>query len=183
MTQIWETIMRFTPAACVAALILTGVSSAVFAEKPIPVVINPIAQDMIADAQKLAKAGDRNKAADLLETALAVDPRASAAYTGLAELAKADGMPGKAISYYGEAIALNPDDRRAIAGQGVIFAERGAKEKAALNLKELRRLCRWGCAEMKVLKQAISKGMIAETQSVEAITPQPIITETAPKTP
>lgn len=175
--------MRFTPAACAAALILVGVSSAGLAEKTAPIVVNPLALEMIADAQAKVKAGDRNGAADLLETALAVDPQAAGAYTALAELAKVDGMPGKAISYYGEAIALNPNDRRAIAGQGVIFAERGAKDKAQLNLGELRRLCRWGCAEISLLKKAITKGALVEAQSVEAVIPQPIVTETAPKAP
>ena len=172
--------MRFTPFACGAAAILSLVSSAGFAEKPAPVVIKPLAVEMVRDAQTLAKAGDRNGATDLLETALAVDPRAADAFIALAQLARDDGMSGKAIGYYAEALALNPNDKRALSGQGLVLLERGAKQKATDNLAKLGTLCRFGCAELSMLKRAIRKDQTAQAQPVDAIKPLPYETEPAP---
>ncbi len=172
--------MRFTPVAIGAALILSIVSAAGFAEKPVPVIINPLAIDMVRDAQALAKTGDRNAATDLLETALAVDPRSGDAYIALAELAKADGMTGKAIGYYQEALSLNPENKRALSGQGMVLIERGAKEKAAANLAKLRDVCRGGCVELTVLKRALREDQQAQAKPVKDVTPLPYESEPAP---
>jgi tetratricopeptide (TPR) repeat protein len=181
--EVRELIVRFFPIAAGAALILTSVSSAAFAEKPLPVIIDPVAVDLMAQAAKLSKSGDTSTAEALLETALAVDPRAAAAYIALADIAQKTGLSGKAIGYYDDALELQPDNRMALAGQGIVYAQRGAIAKATENRDRLRSVCRRGCAALSQVQRAIKAGPVAEVKSVEAIMPKPAITEIPPAKP
>mgnify|MGYP002653962790 CR=1 FL=1 len=85
--------------------------------------------------------GDHQVAIDHFETALAIDPMNGRAYIGLARVAQAQGLQGKAVRYYREALGLDPNDLIALEGQGQALAARGATARAQVNLARIRKLC------------------------------------------
>jgi tetratricopeptide (TPR) repeat protein len=108
-------------------------------------------------------------AADSYEAALAADPRNRAAYVGLARVAEAQGLPGKAIRLYREALQIEPNDLVALEGQSVALARRGAIERAKANLERIRVLCAQPCASAARVSAAIARG------------PDPVVTADASK--
>jgi Tfp pilus assembly protein PilF len=103
----------------------------------------------------LAKA-QYSEAADLYETALVLDPKNRGAFIGLAKVAKAQGLPGKAVRFYREALQLEPNDLAALEGQGEALVQRGAKAAAQANLDRIRLLCKAECAPAKRLAAVIA---------------------------
>ena len=149
--------MRFTAVAAAAGLLLLSVSTSLSAQR---------ADDQI-DAKSLAllqqgkaarAAGNLEGATDLLETAVAVDPRNRAAFVELAQVAEGRGLPGKAIRLYREALTLEPNDPAALAGQGQALVMKGAVAQARANLARIRTLCKGQCAPATTLAAAIAKG-------------------------
>lgn len=102
--------------------------------------------------------GKFNEAADLLEAALAVDPRNRAAFVALARVAEKQKLYGKAIRLTNKALLLEPNDPSAIAVQGEAMVELGATARAQANLEKLKTLCRKGCAPLTELSAAIGRG-------------------------
>ena len=92
--------------------------------------IDPRSTALVEQARAQSAAGRHNEAIDLLETALAVDPRNRGAYIALGRVAQAQRLPGKAVRYYADALRLEPNDVNALAGQGEAFVQRGAVERA-----------------------------------------------------
>jgi Tfp pilus assembly protein PilF len=125
--------MRFVPPALAAALGLAALSTAVQGQKP-DTQVDPRSVTIVAQARAAQSAGNLEQANDLLETALAVDPKNRAAFLALADIAKAQGLPGKAIRFYREALELEPNDVAALAGQGDALVQKGAVVKAQENL-------------------------------------------------
>lgn len=148
--------MRYSSLAIAAALALMTVSTALHSQRPDDQ-IDPRSLQLLAAARTAQAAGDFEGAADSLETALAVDPRNRAAFVLLGDVARAQGLPGKAIRYYREALALEPNDLAALKGQGEALLARGAIERARLNLAKIRKLCVKGCAEATQLAAAITR--------------------------
>ena len=69
-----------------------------------------------ARERKAARAaGDLDTANGLIESALAVDPRNGAAYVAMARAVKTQGLEGKAVGFYKEALELEPNDQIALA--------------------------------------------------------------------
>jgi len=132
--------MRLTPVALSVALALATMASAGFSQRPDDV-IDQRSTALVQEAQSQTAASRYNEAIDLLETALAVDPRNSAAYVALGRVAQAQRLPGKAIGYYADALRIEPNDQAALAGQGEAYVQRGAVERARANLTRLRTLC------------------------------------------
>ena len=148
--------MRISLVSAAAALALLSVSTSLNAQR---------ADDQI-DARSVAllergkaarAAGDLDTANGLIESALAVDPRNRAGYLALAEIARAQGLPGKAIRFYREALTLEPNDQAALRGQGEAMVQKGAVERARENLARLKTLC-GNCADATQLAAAIAKG-------------------------
>lgn len=148
--------MRISLVSAAAALALLSVSTSINAQR---------ADDQI-DARSVAllergkaarAAGDLDTANGLIESALAVDPRNRPAYLALAEIARAQGLPGKAIRFYREALTLEPNDQAALRGQGEAMVQKGAVERAKENLARLKTLC-GNCADATQLAAAIAKG-------------------------
>jgi tetratricopeptide (TPR) repeat protein len=176
----WETIMRFTPTAIVAAAMLVTVSSASYGNMPAPRPISEISRSMQAEGERLYAAGEYDQAIGWFETALAADPRNADAYIGLGRIAQAQDLPGKAVGYFREALTLLPDDRRVIAAQGEALVQRGAVEKARENLTRLQTLCgESGCPEATGLSAAISAAGAHTALRAEDVMPQPTV-ESAP---
>ena len=162
--------MRLTPIALSVALALATMASAGHGQKP-QVQLNPRSVALVQQAQALTASGQYDGAIDLLETALAVDPRNRSAYVGLARVAQAQKLPGKAIRFYAEALALEPNDVTALAGQGEALVQRGAVERARQNLEKVRAVCKDPCPQAMTLTAAIAKGPPIEV--LTARTPEP----------
>lgn len=167
--------MRITLVSAAAALALLSVSTSLYGQR---------ADDQI-DARsvallergKAAKAsGNLDGANDLIESALAVDPRNRQAYIVLAEVARAQGLPGKAIRFYREALTLEPNDVVALRGQGEAMVQKGAVERAKENLARVKTLC-GTCADANQLAAAIAKGPPATATAQVVPPPKPAETE------
>ena len=67
--------------------------------------------------------------------------------------------PGLDSRYYRVAMKLDPTNQYAIAGEGEALVEKGAVEKAKLNLARLEQLCgSKSCAPAQTLSAAIARG-------------------------
>jgi Tfp pilus assembly protein PilF len=161
-----EKLMRLTPIALSAAILLATVSSAGLGQKPDDQ-IAPASMELTQQAQELNAQGRYAEATDLLETALALDPRNRQAYVGLAKAAQGQKLPGKAVKFYYEALKLEPNDVNAIAGQGEALVQRGAVERAKQNLARLRTLCHGSCPQATSLAATIAKGPPAEVLTAQ----------------
>lgn len=167
-----EKVMRITLVSAAVALTLLSVSTSLYGQR---------ADDQI-DARSIAlldkgkaarSAGNLDSANDLIESALAVDPRNRQAYIALAEIARSQGLPGKAIRFYREALTLEPNDVVALRGQGDAMVQKGAIERAKENLARVKTLC-GSCADATSLAAAIAKGppATATAQVVPPVKPE-----------
>lgn len=167
--------MRLTPVALSLAIAVGTMASAGFGQRPDDV-IDQRSMALVQEAQSQTTATHYSEAIDLLETALAVDPRNRAAYIQLGRVAQAQRLPGKAIGYYADALQIEPNDQAALAGQGEAYVQRGAVERARANLTRLRTLCGTSCAAADQLAAAITRGPPAEALAAnrpEQATPPP----------
>ena len=149
--------MRLTPIALSLAIALATVASAGHGQKPDDQ-LDPRSLAITQQAQALNGQGRHQEATDLFETALVLDPRNRQAYIGLARAAQGEKLPGKAIKFYAEALALEPNDVAALAGQGEAYVQRGAVERARRNLERVRTLCKGPCPQATTLAAVIAKG-------------------------
>jgi tetratricopeptide (TPR) repeat protein len=121
--------------------------------------ILPRSLELQKQARALVGAGKLESAEDLLETALAVDPRNRSAYVDIARVAEKQHLFGKAILMTSKALALEPNDADAIAVQGEAMVELGATARAQANLQKLQTICgAKGCPQIAQLSGAISRG-------------------------
>ena len=110
-------------------------------------------------ANTLMTGGKLEQAEDLLETALAVDPRNRGAFVDLARVAEKQRLFGKAIRMTNKALLLEPNDPDAIAVQGEAMVQMGAVARAQANLQKLQGICgARGCPQIAQLSAAISRG-------------------------
>ncbi|MBV9841285.1 MAG: tetratricopeptide repeat protein [Sphingomonadaceae bacterium] len=164
--------MRFSPIAVVLALALATVSSVGESQKPDDQ-INPRSMALLKQGQAALAAGHPDQAEDLIETALAVDPRNRAAYVTLGRASQQQGLPGKAIRYYKDALDLEPNDVTALSAEGDALVQRGAVDRARANLARIRTLCKAECAPATTLAAAIQKGPPPAVQTAQANTVVP----------
>ncbi|MDP8994220.1 MAG: tetratricopeptide repeat protein [Pseudomonadota bacterium] len=164
--------MRFTPIALAAAIALATMASAGQGQRPDDQ-IDPRSLALMQQAQTLSAAGRHNEAIDLLETALAVDPRNRGAFIALARIAQAQRFPGKAIRHYAAALQIDPNDVNALAGQGEAYVQRGAVDRARRNLERVRSLCGQSCPQAATLAGAIERGPPAEVLAAQRPEPAP----------
>lgn len=169
-----EIIMRFTPASIALAALLATVSSVGMSQRP-DAQIEPLSIEWLKKGEVAQRANDLDGAIDAYETALAVDPRNRSAYIALAQVARAQGLQGKAIRLYKEALLLDPTDIHAIAGQGQAMVEKGAIAKARDTLARGRSICREDCGPLAQLSAAIEKGAPPTILSAKDVTPTPTV--------
>lgn len=163
--------MRFAPAAAALSLALAMTASVSVGQERDP---DPRAGMLIAEGQAALRTGETQAAIDAYEAALAVDPGYTPIFLHLAEAARADELQGKAIRYYREALARDPNNLSAIAGEGEALAEKGAIERARLNLAKVQSLCGDSCPETRELAAAIAAGPHTPVMTAEAnVEPQP----------
>ena len=121
--------------------------------------ILPKSAELQRQARELVAAGKLEQAEDLLETALAVDPRNRGAFVDIARVAEKQHLFGKAIRMTNKALLLEPNDPDAIAVQGEAMVEMGAVARAQANLQKLQQICgAKACPQLAQLSAAISHG-------------------------
>jgi tetratricopeptide (TPR) repeat protein len=170
-----ELLMRLLPIALSLAVAAATMASAGQGQRPDDQ-IDPQSAALVEQARALSTAGQHDQAIDLLETALAIDPRNRGAYIALGRVAQAQRLPGKAIRFYADALRMEPNDVNALAGQGEAFVQRGAVERARRNLEQVRTLCGEPCPQAQQLAAVIQRGPPAEAlaaQRPEATPPTP----------
>ncbi|KHA65091.1 TPR repeat-containing protein [Sphingomonas sp. Ant20] len=166
-----ETIMRFSTVAVAAALTVVSVSTSLSGQRP-DTQIDARSLQLLAQGRSLKAAGNLDGATDMLETAVAVDPRNRAAFVELGRVAEARELPGKAIRLYREALLLEPNDVTALQGQGSALVMKGAVVRARDNLAKIRTICKGPCPEAVQLAAIIAKGPpITTAQVVKPATP------------
>ena len=157
--------MRFAPASLALSLVFAMTASVGYGQQRDPA---PRAGVLIAQGEAALDAGDTQSAIDAFEAALAVDPGYTPTYVHLAKAARADNLQGKAIVYYRQALERDPSYIAAIAGEGAALAEKGAIEKARLNLAKVQSMCGETCVETQELAAAITAGPREPVLTAEA---------------
>jgi len=166
--------MRYFPAA-LALSILVGVTASVGDAETAK--LDPRAAALIAEGRSHMAAGQLQDAVGAFEAALAVAPGHTQIYLELAEAARREGLQGKAIHFYREALEREPNNFSAISGEGEALVEKGAVEKAKRNLAKLESMCGERCTETKNLAAAIEAGPRPTVLTAEAVTPDPVVTQ------
>lgn len=127
------------------------------------------------EGQKAQEAGELDQAIDHYESALAADPRNRSAIIALAQVARAQGLPGKAIGLYREALVLEPNDIVALTGQGEALADKGALELAREKLGEAQRVCDAKCPQVAALEKTIAASASKRVVAAEVLAPKPVV--------
>jgi tetratricopeptide (TPR) repeat protein len=152
-----EKIMRVSLRFLVLGTVATIVASPVIGQRADNQIL-PRSIELQQQAEQQLAAGKLMEAGDLLETAVAVDPRNRSAFVDLARVAKQQKLFGKAIRLANEALQLEPNDLDAIEVQGEAMVELGALPRAKENLAKLQKLCSVNCKQVAQLSTAISRG-------------------------
>ena len=166
--------MRYTPAALALSLLAAVTASVGYGAERVP---DPRATALVAEGRTELAAGDVQAAIGTFEAALTIDPAQTAIYLDLADAARAQGLQGKAIHYYREALERDPNNFAAISGEGEALLEKGAVDKARRNLAQLETQCGGQCAETRQLAAAIERGPSATVLTAEAVTPSTVVTQ------
>ena len=138
---------------------------------------DPRAAALVAEGRSELASGQVQAAIDSFEAALTIDPGHTPIYLELAEAARIEGLQGKAIHYYREALAREPGNLAAISGEGEALLEKGAVEKARRNLARLESICGDQCAETQQLAAALARGPQGTVLTAEAVTPSTVVTQ------
>ncbi len=170
-----DLLMRYTPLALALSL-LAAVTASVGYSAPSDQ-LDPRAAALVTQGRSELAAGRTDAAVDSFEAALVVQPGSVSILLNLAEATRRQGMQGKALHYYREALEADPKNVEAISGEGAALAEKGAVEKARRNLTRLKGLCGDDCDATRRLAAAIAKGPAPRVVTAEAVKPQPIISE------
>ena len=121
--------------------------------------IQPKSVQLMHQAEALMSAGKLEDAENLLETALAVDPRNRWAFIDIAKVAEKQHLFGKAVLMTDKALLIEPNDPDAIAVQGEAMVQMGATARAQQNLQKLQQICgAKACPQVAQLSAAISRG-------------------------
>jgi Tfp pilus assembly protein PilF len=174
--------MRLMPVALAAVIVVGTMASAGHGQRP-DSQIDSRSVALAQQGQAALTAGQHDQATDLYETALAVDPRNRDAYLGLARIAQAQRLPGKAIRLYQDALTIEPNDVNALAGQGEAYVQRGAVDRARRNLTRVQELCGRPCAQATQLSAVIQRGPPVETAQQATTPPATTPPATTPPAP
>ncbi|UUL83498.1 tetratricopeptide repeat protein [Sphingomonas qomolangmaensis] len=165
--------MRFTTVTIALSLAAVSISTSLHGQRPDDQ-IDARSVALVERAKTARAAGNLTGANDLLETALVVDPRNREAFVVLAEVARAQNLPGKAIRLYRETLSLEPNDVAALRGQGEALVQKGAVVKAKENLAKIRTLCKAECGDATRLAAVIAKGPPVTATAAATTTAPPV---------
>jgi Tfp pilus assembly protein PilF len=152
-----ENRMRRLTSVLIAGVAASLLASPVVGQRPDDQ-IHPKSLELLKAGETHLSAGRFVEADDAFETALAVDPRNRAAFIALAKVAQKQKLFGQAVRFTRKALALEPNDRDALAVQGEAMVELGAVARAKENLLKLQKLCPGGCTQVAQLSAAITRG-------------------------
>ena len=155
LAHLRELVMRFAPAAAALSLLLAVNASVAGAREDAP---DPRAAMLIVQGDAALEANATQAAIDAYEAAFVIDPGYTPTIIRLADAARRDGLQGKAIRYYREALSRDPENFAAIAGEGAALVEKGAIDRANRNLARLESLCGPSCPETVALERVIARG-------------------------
>ncbi len=167
--------MRYYPAALALSLLAGLSASGGFSAAPQP--IDPRAVALLAQGRADLTAGRIDPAIDAYEAALAIHPGSVSILLDLADATRRQGMQGKALHYYREALETDPQNLQAISGEGAALVEKGAVEKARRNLARLQGLCGDSCEPSRQLAAAIAKGPAVRVVTAQQVKSVPVVTE------
>lgn len=162
--------MRLTPPAIALAALFATVSSVSHGQRPDDV-IDARSVALQREGEAAVAAGRLDAANDAFESALAVDPKNRAVFLAMARVASRQGLNGKAIRLYREALLIEPNDVVALAGQGEAMAAKGAMAKARENLARVNALCVTRCPQQQALTAAIARGPVQSAQAAPPAVP------------
>ena len=148
-----DVLMRYAPVSIALSALLALNASVSHSSQP--VILEPRAAQLEAMGHASLAAGDSDSATNAFEAALAVQPGAGQLVLDLADVARRQGMQGKALHYYRAVLADDPQNLAAIGGEGGALAEKGALDKARLDLAKLQGLCGTDCASARDLAALI----------------------------
>jgi tetratricopeptide (TPR) repeat protein len=168
-------LMRYTPAALALAL-LAGVTSSIAYSEP-GEKLEPLAAALVAQGDAALAKGNADGAIDAYEAALVIQPGNAHILIELAEATRFQGMHGKALHYYREALTNDPRNVTAIAGEGAALAQKGAVHKAERNLARLKGLCGSECDATKRLSAVLAAEPATRMVRAEAVKSEPVVTE------
>ncbi|MEO6387592.1 MAG: tetratricopeptide repeat protein [Croceibacterium sp.] len=166
--------MRYTPAALALSLLCGVTASVSFGANREP---DPRAASLVAEGRSELAQGQVQPAIDSFEAALAIDPAYTPIYIELADAARQEGLQGKAIHYYREALTRDPNNLAAISGEGAAMFEKGAVEKARRNLAQLQSICGSTCPQAQELAAVIERGPQQAVLTAEAVQPTTVVTQ------
>lgn len=164
--------MRFAPAAAALSLAFALQASIGYAQDD---GVSPRAEALVAEGRAQLANGETQDAITSFEAALAVSPGYTQVYLDLAEVARAEGLQGRAIHFYREAQERDPSNLAAITGEGEALVEKGALTAARENLARLESLCGETCIETVQLAAVIDRGVPVMT--AEAVQPDDAVTQ------
>ena len=171
--------MRITSVSAAVALTLLCVSTSLYGQRPDDQ-IDPPSMALLKQGEAKLAAGNLAGARNTLETALAVDPRNRMAFNALAKVARGQGLPGRAIRLYREALRLEPNDLDALKGQGEALVTKGAVVRAKENLAKIEKICgKDSCAPAVQLAATIKKGPPPQATAQQDVNPDADTPETA----
>jgi len=169
-----ESLMRFAPAGVALSLALALTSSMSLSAPTRP--MDPRAAVLLNEGRQALMKDDVEGAIDAYEAALAVDPGAVQVTLALAEATRREGLQGKALHYYREALERDPRNFAAISGEGQALLEKGAIEKAKRNLTRLETACGRDCPETRELSAALARGPVERVVTADRPKPAPVVT-------
>lgn len=161
--------MRYTPLAAAISLFVAVSASSSYGQASVALPAQAAA--LLADGRSALASGDLDSAADRFEAALVLAPGSAPIYLALGDLARGQGLQGKAIHYFRKAQVADPANLAAIAGEGAAMAEKGATAKAQRTLAKLQSMCGTNCAEATQLAAVIARGPLPQVKSAQAAAP------------
>jgi tetratricopeptide (TPR) repeat protein len=150
--------MKSLPRLLLVGFAAVALAAPVASQRPDDQIL-PKSVELQHQARDMISAGKLEQAEDLLETALAVDPRNRSAFVDIARVAERQHLYGKAIRMTNKALQLEANDPDAIAVQGEAMVELGATARAQANLQKLQQICgAKPCPQVAQLSAAITRG-------------------------
>ncbi|KQM19832.1 hypothetical protein ASE73_17590 [Sphingomonas sp. Leaf24] len=171
--------MRFTSVSVAAALALVCASTSLSGQRP-DNQIDPRSTALLQQGRAAQASGNIEGAVGLIESALVVDPRNRPAYIALADIARGQGLPGKSIRLYREALSLEPNDVVALKGEGEALVQKGAVTKARETLAKLKTVCGATCPASDELAASIAKGPPVTATALQTPPTVPVPGKVAP---
>ncbi len=114
---------------------------------------------------KAVKAGDYQRALDLLHKVVQAEPRNADAWNYIGFSERNLGRFDPSLAAYQKALAINPNHVGANEYLGELYLKLGDPEKARQQLAKLQSVCPSGCPEYNDLKKAVDAYQTAQKKS------------------